>query len=279
MKNNKHLKIGFINLMPDTQDYHEEMQNVLQCSDDNFQLHGLRLRSKAYKNVPAEFINEHYQFIDQVLPDMDCLILSGAPFETIPYTQVTFWQELSPFLKEALEQQLPVFAICWGALALGELYGINRELLSDKEFGVYNLQCDPQWSSALSEQCSVHLPFSIQARFDAQDVSRLTEQHQLRVIARQNSQIEHAILESHDGINLFSIAHPEYGKDRLFNEWQRDLAMDPHTPKPAGVEINNRSDSWRPFSVILFKYWLEKVRTQKSRKELSLVNNSTRISA
>ena len=68
----------------------------------------------------------------------DGLIVTGAPVESLPYSEVSYWDELCNILRWAEKNVYSSLFICWGAMAaLQYYYGIPKHLTENKVSGVY----------------------------------------------------------------------------------------------------------------------------------------------
>lgn len=77
------------------------------------------------------------------------MIITGAPVETLPFTDVKYWAELQEILDFADENVTSTMFICWGAqAALYYYYGINKHLL-DKNFS----GCITTLSASCTSRC------------------------------------------------------------------------------------------------------------------------------
>ena len=65
----------------------------------------------------------------------------------MPFEEVRYFPELRQILALARTQVASTLGICWGALALGQLVGVDKKLFRKKLFGVYrDLTC---WSTTI----------------------------------------------------------------------------------------------------------------------------------
>ena len=68
----------------------------------------------------------------------DGMIITGAPVEKMEFEEVEYWEELCEIMEWSKTHVTSTFHICWGAQAgLYHHFGINKELLNAKLFGVF----------------------------------------------------------------------------------------------------------------------------------------------
>ena len=68
----------------------------------------------------------------------DGFIVTGAPVETLPFEEVTYWDELRRIFDWTQTHVHSCFNICWGAqAAIHHFYGVPKYQLPEKAFGVY----------------------------------------------------------------------------------------------------------------------------------------------
>ena len=74
------------------------------------------------------------------------MIITGAPVEMMPFEEVQYWNELTDIMEWGKTHVFSTLHICWGAQAgLYYHYGIDKEILPEKLFGVYeNVLVNPK---------------------------------------------------------------------------------------------------------------------------------------
>ena len=257
------LQIGIINLMPKPSVYHMELLQALEPLQSAAQFHWIRLESKDYADDDASFLNDSYKTFHTTHREvnLDAIILSGAPVELVEYNTVDYWEELEKILNQVIVEQLSSLGICWGALAIGKLLGIDKESLDNKVFGV--LANRPgRHRTAEDKAVPNYMPFSIQARFKADHVAANISNGMVKVVAHANG-VENSILESSCGRHIMCLGHPEYGPNRLLDEWHRDSKKIPSRSKPVGIDVSAPDDFWRQESNRFFQNWLNQIQQRE----------------
>ncbi|WP_340679276.1 homoserine O-succinyltransferase [Paraglaciecola sp.] len=271
---NKKLNIGIVNLMPNTSVYHQEIEEALLPESSRINLHWIKLLNKSYSGKDSILLHRFYDTYQNVKEscELDALIITGAPVELLEFKSVVYWQELKEIINSAIDEQLHTFGICWGALAIGNVLGLQKELLDKKIFGVL----EAKTMSLLRDEGhgkhqSLDIPFSIQACFCQQDVEYQLRQGKLLLLACSES-CPFPLLQTADQKHLMCLGHPEYGPSRLVNEWHRDKQKEPSIEPPVGVDITNQTAYWKDSSAHIFNYWLSSINTAKSLKMIAAEN-------
>ena len=271
-QNKSKIQIGIINIMPNSVGYHQELIKALSCVSDETNLHWIRLDSKTYDSEAEPFLCDHYRNFEAVANDtqLDALIVTGAPVETLAFDEVYYWEELHSIINTAISKDLFTLGICWGALAIGKVLGLTKMNLEDKVFGVFGHQNQVAQPHPFGElPAELTIPLSIQARFIGEQTDQQVAQGKFDTLA-SNPAIGHSLLQSSDKQHLLCIGHPEYGATRLIDEWKRDKQKQPKLAPPHGLDINNPEAFWRSSSDLLFKFWIDQVKQQKHANEQRL---------
>lgn len=255
------LRVGVINLMPDTVAYHEEFSRALQCVAHRVELCWLRLATRSYAPEALSFVEERYRLFADAMAErpLDGLIVTGAPLELVEFTEVSYWGELSGIVNRAVREKMHTFGICWGALAVGNVLGLRKTVLPAKVSGVYPaLNVAGEGSPLSSLPRELELPFSIQAHFHADDVLRQRHEGKL-ILAATIEAIAHPFVHTADGRHFMCLGHPEYGPNRLVAEFHRDIKKNPATPPPFRVDLGSPQEQWRAAANGLFVAWVDQI--------------------
>lgn len=243
--------------MPDTREYQQELLDILASKNDCIELHWIMLESKVYSEEYRDFIGKNYRSFHQLLEEieLDAIIVTGAPVELFEFNEINYWEELRHIIDVAIKENMFTFGICWGALAIGKVLGMEKISLDKKVFGV--LQTDNVAASRsrfhqLPEKFTI--PFSTRAYFAPESVAKHIAKGYIHTLAAHKD-IPHAILQTTDKRHLLCLGHPEYGAHRLINEWHRDNKKQLQILPPSGLDLSAPSAHWHTFSSQLFNYW------------------------
>ena len=134
------IEIAILNLMPTKEVTETQLLRLL--GNTPLQVNVTLVKTSTYKanHTSETYLDKFYKNLDEIKKmKFDGMIITGAPVETLPFTDVKYWAELQEILDFADENVTSTMFICWGAqAALYYYYGINKHLLDKKLFGVYN---------------------------------------------------------------------------------------------------------------------------------------------
>ena len=124
------LRIALLNLMPNKVNTEVQLARLLSSTPLQVELTLLSPATYTATTTSPEYLQEFYKTPDAVKREkFDGLIVTGAPVEHIPYTEVAYWNELRDFMDMAASLAFRRMYICWGAqAALWSMYGVEREL-------------------------------------------------------------------------------------------------------------------------------------------------------
>lgn len=253
------LRIALLNLMPDKITTETQIARVLGASPLQVELNLLRISGHVSKNTAAGHIAEFYRPWSEAADEkFDGLIITGAPVETLPYEEVTYWDELTQILDWTQAHVHHTLTLCWGAMAaLYHFHGVDKHALSEKASGVF-----PHWNRAPATPWLRGLP----DRFDV-PVSRWSEVRAedlpagsgLTVLA-ESDEAGLCLVDDPAHRALHMLNHLEYDTLTLAREYARDAGA--YVPRhyfpgddPAAAPLN----TWRGHGHILFGNWINEV--------------------
>jgi homoserine O-succinyltransferase/O-acetyltransferase len=256
------LRIALLNLMPNKVNTEVQLARLLSNTPLQVELTLLSPATHTAKTTSPEYLEEFYKAHEAVMREkFDGLIVTGAPVEQMPFTDVTYWNELRDFMDKADSIAFRRMYICWGAqAALWHKYGVQRELFDQKLFGVYEQTLKVQGSNALR---------GFPDRFVA-PVSRYAmiseaecERHDALKVLASSPITGVSIAESNDG-ELFVCDHYEYDTNSLGDEYSRDLSKGMATDFPRNYYVNDSMEAgptndWRSQGFLLFHNWIYRI--------------------
>ncbi len=239
------LTIGVLVLMHDKQATMTDWRDALGI--------GVHLRFFHPKSHPLHTPNPQIQPLNPVQAlACDAFIITGAPIDRLPFSEVHYYPEVSQLIKLLAAAQMPVLYSCWGALAaLHTLYGIVKVQLPHKLFGAFphqKLAATPLLADITPGFIAPH------ARYTDMDAVTLAE----KVTLLATTTAGHPMLAvSHDTHQVFLFAHLEYRRWGLWQEYQREKSMPPQPDDPlAGW-------SWETTRTHFFTNWLAQLTTTR----------------
>ena len=138
------LEIVLLTLMPTKIVTETQLSRLLGNTPLQVNLELMHTTSHNPKNVPAEHMLSFYKSFDELNHrKFDGMVITGAPVELMDFEKVDYWDELCRIMEWSKTHVHSTFHICWGAQAgLYYLYGIGKQLLPEKLFGVFRHQAD-----------------------------------------------------------------------------------------------------------------------------------------
>lgn len=245
------VRLGIVNVMPRLEAYEPLLLRRLADASVTVEPVFVRLESHAYRSSDRGHLDRFYRPFAEA-GALDGLIVTGAPVEEIAFEEVRYWRELGAILNHARERIRSTLGLCWGALALGALFGVPKRLRAEKLFGVFAHEGDGASLAAPRFLC----PHSRHAGFDGPALERAAAQGSVHILARL-ADGEPAVFASADRRFVGHVGHPEYDVERLVFEWQRDeKAGRTDVPRPQGVDLAQPTTTWRADSDDFFGRWL-----------------------
>ena len=211
------------------------------------------------RNTEPGYLRRFYRRLDDVRDQFfDALIVTGAPIETLPFEDVSYWPELIEIMEWSRTHCFRRLGICWGAQALlSHFFAVPKFEMPEKLFGVYQHRLQ-NVSGRLMHGFTDSFPMPI---------SRYTETRAADVVAAGLD-----VLAEGDGCgvgmvrdprsgDLFVLNHLEYDAGTLANEYHRDRAEGLNTALPVGYFPDDDPSRppvnfWRPFAFLLISNWI-----------------------
>lgn len=257
------LKIGIVNLMPRKSVAETQLLRLLGNSPLQIAVTLLRLSSHESKNTPEEYLARFYRdFADSRDERFDGLIITGAPVETMDFADVTYWPELQELMRWSTSHVYSAMHICWGAQAgLFHHYGIEKHLLPDKAFGVFDhIVVEPNHPLMRGFDEVFRAPHSRHTDVHRDDI---LAQKTLRILAESKTVGVYAVA-GHGVRQVFLTGHPEYDRETLGEEYQRDCGRGlpiaiPVQYYPENDPAQTPQVTWRSHAQLLFTNWLTNI--------------------
>lgn len=257
-------RIGLLNLMPEKVATEHDYCRMLAHSGRTLSLVLLRLPGQTYKTTPQEYVETHYEVLDLdgEAPDLDGLIVTGAPLEQLPFESVRYWAALCRLFDWSARHVQSTLCVCWAAqAALYHSYGLPKFALAEKCFGIFEqevlLPGHPLLNGLAS---SFPMPHS---RHTAVDFSALPDRC-LILAAGLDTGV--GIVTDETLRRVMVIGHLEYASDTLDREYRRDLAKQLPIQLPQhyyhGDDPTQGIDfSWRETALTFYRNWVISLET------------------
>lgn len=269
------LRIVIANLMPTKVNTETQLLRLLGNTPLQVQVTLLRMGSHESRNTPHEHLAAFYATFDQIRAlKFDGLVVTGAPVELLPFEDVDYWSELCELMDWSTEHAFSTLHVCWGAQAgLYRHFGVKKYPLEEKMFGVFQHRVLNPRAQILSGFDDVFpAPHSRHTEIRAEDVEAAEGLELLAV----SDEAGVYLAASRDGRQVFVTGHPEYDRDTLRAEYERDLArgLPIRMPRgyfpdddPAGLPVV----TWRSHANLLYANWLNHCVYQRTPYDLQAI--------
>ncbi len=257
------LQIALLNLMPRKSATETQIARLLGAAGHDLALTLVVPGSYRSKNTSSHYLETFYEAWPQIRDRrFDGLIITGAPVETLPFEDVTYWQELTEILDWAQASVGSAYYICWaGQAALYHAYGVPKHALPEKMFGVFDHRVVEN-SSTLLEGLGTHFPVPVSRHTEVR-AADLPPSSGLKVLAT-SSEAGLCLIADPKRRAYYNFNHFEYDAGTLGQEYHRDqeagLAISvPRYYFPNDDPSQPPSCHWRPFGKQVFGNWVKEV--------------------
>ncbi|MCL2149826.1 MAG: homoserine O-succinyltransferase [Dehalococcoidia bacterium] len=254
------LRIAILNLMPAKIVTETQLLRLIGNTPLQVEITLLRMATHITKNTSADHLESFYQTFAEVRNKrFDGLIITGAPVETIPFQEVTYWPELMSIMNWAERHVFSTLYICWAAQAgLYYHYGVKKYPLPKKVSGVY-------WHTVLDAHSKLTRGFddaflAPHSRYTESRTDDIRSISDLQLLAISED-VGVYLAAARNGKQVFVTGHAEYDIDTLRFEYERDIVKGLDVPMPCNYFPDNDVSrqpvgSWRAHANLLFSNWL-----------------------
>jgi homoserine O-succinyltransferase len=273
------LRLAILNLMPTKITTETQLLRVLGNTPLQVEVELVHMESHQSKNTPSEHLMEHYVSFAEVRRQMfDGLIITGAPVEQKPFTEVDYWPELVAVMDWARTNVYSTLYICWGAQAgLYHYYGVPKHPLPEKMFGVFEHTLLVRHERLARGFDDVfYAPHSRHTEIRREDVLAVPE----LVLLSESAEAGVYIVLSADRRHVFVTGHSEYDPLTLQSEYVRDVAKGlpiavPKNYFPGDDPTREPIVRWRGHASLLFANWLNYYVYQQTPYDLAQIPGGT----
>ena len=267
------LRLVILNLMPKKIETETQLLRLLGNTPIQSDVELLQIGGHVPKNTSSEHLFKFYKTFEDIKDQrFDGLIITGAPVETLPFTQVDYWEELCQIMAWSLTNVYSTLHICWGAQAgLYYHYGIDKIALEEKMFGVFEHTVENRHHPLMRGFDELFwVPHS---RYTTVSEDEIVKIKNLEILARSDEAGVYCIA-GREGRQFFIMGHSEYDRETLANEYFRDLDKGLNIKLPRHYFPGNDSSRtppmrWRAHSSLLFSNWLNYFVYQETPFDLS----------
>ena len=255
------IEIAVLNLMPTKKETETQFMRLLSNSPLQVNITLIHTQSYRSRNTEAEYLDRFYQSFETVKARrFDGMIVTGAPVEDLPFSEVAYWEELVRLFDWTKTNVTSTIFICWGAMAaLYHFYGIRKYPLRNKLFGVFvhhKELFDPPDPLMRGISDEFHMCHSRHSTVRESDIRR---DARLRVLATSRRAGASVVCNT-DHSQVFVLGHMEYDRDTLKKEYERDLNKGLEIRRPF-CYFTDRTDNainmnWSSTANLFYNNWL-----------------------
>ncbi len=266
------LKILILNLMPNKVETETQLLRLLGNTPLQTEITLLKTATYQSKNTSEDHLESFYKTFDEIKEhNFDGLIITGAPIETMPFEEVSYWEELTQIMEYSKTNITSTLHICWGSQAgLYYHHGIPKYEQDKKTFGVFEHDLFNKTNPLLRGfDDEAYIPHSRYTTVLKADIEKVPELDLL--LYSEDSGV--CLVASKDRKHVYMSGHVEYDFDSLQKEYFRDVEKGLEIDVPKNYFKNNDPQQepkvkWRSTAHLLFANWLNYFVYQETPFEL-----------
>lgn len=257
------MRIGLLNLMPNKIRTELQIARLVGASPLQVEFTLVRVGGHTPKNTSAEHLLSFYNTWEEVKDQhFDGFIITGAPVETLEFSDVTYWNEIEQILDWTATNVHSTMNICWGAMAaIWHFHRVPKYVLDTKAFGVYrhnNRNPASPYMNGFSDDFMI--PVSRWTECRAEDVEKVPGLE----ILMNSKDTGLCIVHERKGNRLYVFNHIEYDSTSLAEEYFRDLDAGkpiqiPYNYFPENDPTKPPMNRWRSHAHLLFGNWISQM--------------------
>ncbi len=254
------VRLVILNIMPVKQEAELDFLRLLANYPAKYNIKFLHISSHKSKNTSQEHIDKFYvEFSDIKNETFDGMIITGAPLEFIDFEDVNYWDELQQIMQWGVTNVKSVINVCWAAqAALYYFFGINKRILPAKLFGLFSHKINSKELLVEGLQDDFVMPHSRHSEVSFEDCDNAEG---LDILA-SSDMVGVCVMKARELNQVFVTGHAEYSKQRLDQEYKRDLGKGDEIAKPYNYYIDDDAEKginylWLSPAVRLYSNWLE----------------------
>jgi homoserine O-succinyltransferase len=227
------MRIGLLNLMPNKAKTETQFARLLGASPLQVELTLVKITNHVPRNTPTDHIVSFYRDWQDIRDDkFDGFIITGAPVETLPFEDVTYWDELRRIFDWTQTNVHGCMNICWGAqAAVHHFHGMNKYALKQR------------WTEVRREDIPKNSGLTVLMDSDEAGLCLLDD-------------------PAHRSLHMFN--HIEYDSNSLGDEYFRDVAANVPiaVPKSYFPDDDPRQpplNRWKSHAHLLFGNWINQI--------------------
>ena len=263
------IQILILNLMPLKEETELQLLRSLSNTPLQIDVTFMAVASHEAKNTSRSHLNKFYETFSEVKHrKFDGMIITGAPVEQMEFEEVDYWTELREIFAWCESHVTSTLYICWGAqAALHYYYGLEKELLPKKLFGLYTHKVLNRKEPLVRGFDDYFVaPHSRHTAIPREDIAACED---LKIMA-ESEEAGVFLCMAEGGKKIFVMGHPEcdWSSDvcssdliTLQKEYERDKAKGlpidlPKNYFPDNDDSRRPALQWRAHANTLYTNWL-----------------------
>lgn len=253
------IEIAILNLMPTKIETETQLIRLLSNSPLQIKVTLIGTESYVGTHTPLGHLQRFYKNFSEVKDRyFDGMIITGAPVEMMKFEDVKYWQELTEIFEFANSNVQSTIFICWGAqAALHYYYGLDKQILNKKLFGVFKhkkfVEFDPLLKGTDEE---FNIPHSRHTTVLFEDIMGVED----LLILAGSTEVGASVVRSNDGRRIFLMGHMEYDRDTLAKEYYRDINKGLEIDEPENYFVDEEKTkvvpNWYATANLIYSNWL-----------------------
>jgi homoserine O-succinyltransferase len=237
----RELHIGLLNMMPDaalTVTEQQFMRLMGSCNQiAQFYVHPFSIPGLPRSAETQPYIDQFYEPFSSLQQDgLDALVITGANVANPTLEKEPFWRPLQEVIAWARNSTTSVLCSCLATHALvKQLYGISRQKLPRKKWGVYNHRITRAQHPLLR---NMNTRFDVpHSRYNAITRAQFEAAGLTILVDSEEAGVNMAVSPDQFRI-IFLQGHPEYDYNSLLKEYKREVRrfidgeLDTYPPHP-----------------------------------------------
>lgn len=254
------IEIGILNLMPLKESTELQLLRMLSNTPLQVNVTFLTVESHVSTHTSQTHLNKFYETFDSIKDrNLDGMIITGAPVETMDFEEVDYWDEMVKYMEWSDSHVTSTIHLCWGAqAALYHYYGVGKHMLSQKMFGIFTHRVSNRRVPLVRGFDDVfYAPHSRHSDVLTDEIEKIDD---ITILAESEDAGFFLGIDT-KGKHIYVMGHPEYDRYTLDQEYHRDLekGMDIGIPKnyyPDDDPTKKPKMQWRSHANILYSNWL-----------------------
>lgn len=257
------LQIGLLNLMPKKIQTETQITRLIGATPLQIELTLIRMTEHTSKTTSADHMEAFYtSFQDIKHRKFDGLIITGAPIEHLPFSDVTYWDELVEVMNWTQTNVHSTFGVCWGAMAMiYYFHGVDKHILDAKAFGCFRhkvLDLSSPYLRGFSDDLVVPV-----SRWTENSFDEINNANGLDVLI-SSSDTGPCLVQDKAHRALYVFNHFEYDSNTLKEEYDRDVEKGTSINIPCNYYPNDDpsktpENRWRSHAHLLYGNWINEI--------------------